>query len=193
MNIFYLDSHPGKCSEYLCDIHLRKMLIETAQILSTAIRVLDGTEYIDDSSGRKIRRWKMDNTYLENRLYKASHVNHPCCIWARKSFCNYIWLAEYYRCLCQEYQMRFQKSHKTIENFVGFDFFNLHVPNNIPKEPRTFTSPPFAMPTKYVKENDVVESYRDYYVGEKSSFAKWTNIKIPDWYKDKLNNASVCV
>ena len=45
MNIFYLDSNPKKCAEMHHDKHCSKMLVEYAQLMSTAHRVLDGTEY----------------------------------------------------------------------------------------------------------------------------------------------------
>jgi hypothetical protein len=44
MNIFYLDEDPKICAQYHCDKHVVKMIIEYAQLLSTAHRVLDGFE-----------------------------------------------------------------------------------------------------------------------------------------------------
>ena len=44
MNIFYLDTNPALCAEYHCDKHVVKMIIEYAQMLSTAHRVIDGEE-----------------------------------------------------------------------------------------------------------------------------------------------------
>ena len=38
MNIFFLDKFPVKSAEYLCDKHVPKMLLESAQMLSTAVR-----------------------------------------------------------------------------------------------------------------------------------------------------------
>jgi hypothetical protein len=43
MNIFYRSRCPKKAAESLCDQHIVKMPLETAQILSTAHRFLDGT------------------------------------------------------------------------------------------------------------------------------------------------------
>jgi len=37
------------------------------------------------------------------------------------------------------------------------------------------------MPEKY-KSPDPVSAYRMYYIGEKKSFAKWTNREIPSWW-----------
>ncbi len=54
MNIFYLDHDVYKCAEMHNDKHTVKMILEYAQLLSTAHRFLDGT-LIDGYSktGRK--------------------------------------------------------------------------------------------------------------------------------------------
>ena len=44
MNIFYLDEDVQKCAEYHVDRHVVKMILEYAQLLSTAHRVLDGDD-----------------------------------------------------------------------------------------------------------------------------------------------------
>ena len=70
MNIFVLDTSPKLAAEYHCNKHVVKMIIETAQMLSTA------------------------HDYLEtgiSGLYKPTHKNHPCSIWVRQSRENYLW------------------------------------------------------------------------------------------------------
>jgi hypothetical protein len=52
------------------------MILEEAQMLSTVHRIIDGDEYVDASSGRKIKRWRL-NDDRELSLYKATHVGHP--------------------------------------------------------------------------------------------------------------------
>ena len=44
-----------------------------------------------------------------------------------------------------------------------------------------FTTPPKAMPDE-CKLESVVESYRNYYIKEKKSFAKWKNRNTPKWF-----------
>ena len=39
------------------------------------------------------------------------------------------------------------------------------------------------MPDQY-KVNDVVESYRNYYIAEKLKFSKWKTGHIPSWLED---------
>ena len=94
MNIFYLSAYPDQCAEMHNNSHCSKMIIEYAQLMSTAHRVLDGIEYYGRTkNNRKIKRWKL-NSELECILYKASHINHPSGIWVRQSEKNYLWLYE---------------------------------------------------------------------------------------------------
>ena len=103
MNIFYLHKDPVVCAPLHCDKHVVKMIIEYAQMLSTAHRMLDGKEYIDASSGRRIRRWRHPNSNMDGVLYKASHINHPSAIWVRASVNNYQWTLRLWQQLCFEY------------------------------------------------------------------------------------------
>ena len=56
MNIFFLAKTPEKSAQYLCDKHVPKMIIESAQMLSTAHRLLDGTPEKRRSKSGKITR-----------------------------------------------------------------------------------------------------------------------------------------
>jgi len=92
MNIFFLDTDPKTAAQQHCDKHVVKMIIEYAQLLSTAHRILDGNLYLDKTAnGRNIKRWRLDD-YRESILYKASHINHPSAIWAREDLSHYQWL-----------------------------------------------------------------------------------------------------
>ena len=50
MNIFYLDKDPKVAAQMMCDKHIVKMILESAQLLSTCHRVQDGTEYYDKTN-----------------------------------------------------------------------------------------------------------------------------------------------
>jgi hypothetical protein len=52
---------------------------------------------------------------------------------------------------------------------------------NIPEE--DFTEPPKAMPEEY-KVDDVVQSYRNYYLGDKKYFSKWKKREVPYWFSE---------
>ena len=129
MNIFHLDNDPVKAAQMMCDKHVVKMIVEYAQLMSTAHRVLDGELYLDKTkNGRNIKRWRVDGAAREELLYKASHVNHPSNIWTRKSSDNYRWLYKHFRALCKEYTRRYGKVHMTEEKLKGQLWFS---PRNI--------------------------------------------------------------
>ena len=111
MNIFYLDSNPKLSAEFHTDKHVIKMIIEYAQLLSTAHRVLDGEMFFEYSkNNRKIKRYKL-NKY-DDILYKATHMNHPSAIWVRQSSKHYDFLFEMFEHLCYEYTKRYNRTDK---------------------------------------------------------------------------------
>ena len=63
------------------------------------------------------------------------------------------------------------------------------LPHRIDKD-KIFTEPPPAMPDYCKVNGDSVASYRNYYINEKASFAKWTIQPMPIWFK-KDNNANI--
>ena len=83
MNIFVLDKDPKISAEMMCDKHVVKMIVESAQMLSTVHRYMDGHEYISYSkNGRRIKRWshETDLANSEMKLFKSVMLNHPCTI-----------------------------------------------------------------------------------------------------------------
>ena len=95
MNIFILDKDVKKCAQYHCDKHVVKMILETAQLLC-------GVHHVTAH----------DTAHVP---YKLSHKNHPCAIWARESFSNYVYLCELGLELCKEYTHRYGKRHKSLD------------------------------------------------------------------------------
>lgn len=182
MNIFFLDKKVGPCARYHVDKHVVKMILEYSQILSTAHRVLDGELVIqkvpskkDPSKFRNKRVYKL-NSYREDFLYQATHINHPCVKWTMENDKNYIWLYWLLEALHKEYTYRYDKAHKSMRLLPSlFD-----PPTNIPKASKN--SPiALAMPDEY-KTSNPEESYRQYYMGSKRHIAKWKNRPIPSWY-----------
>lgn len=182
MNIFYLHSDPKLCAEWAVDRHVTKMLVESAQILSTAHRILDGIEYIDNSGKRKMKRWKLSDS-RESILYTATHANHPSAVWARSCNANYAWLYRYLQEHCKEYTHRYGKIHK-VEQTGLLDILKTE-PNRISYG--YFMVPPNAMDTKYIISEDVISNYRNYYkIGKKYNKSGklmhvWTNRQPPAW------------
>jgi len=180
MNIFALSSSPIDSAQMMCDKHVVKMIIETAQLLSTAHRVLDGSSYIDKTGKRSIKRWDhfFDLKFPDRPLYKATHINHPSAIWARQTNNNYNWLFCHFEALCKEYTHRYKKIHATEKKLL--DILR-GLPHNIPTG--ALMPIPQAMPDQY-KQASTIEAYRAYYKGEKAKFAKWTNREIPYWWEN---------
>ena len=181
MNIFMLHEDPEENVKLHCDKHVVKMILEYAQMLSTAHRMLDGTQYIDDSSGRRIKRWRMDHD--EEVLYKASHINHPCTIWARDNCANYGYLYILFCSLCSEYTYRYGKIHLTwrkLGNVLATPPKNITHASwiNLPSMPQ-------CMPEEY-KDINVISAYRRFYRNDKIDFAKYTRRDTPNWM---VNNA----
>ena len=179
MNIFYLHENPRECAKLHCDKHVVKMIIEYAQLLSTAHRVLNGEQYIDSSSGRKIKRWKLLDGILEDKLYKASFVNHPSAVWVRESRLNYRYLSQLWHYLCHEYSYRYGKEHAT---FKKLKFYLMLYPNDMDWE-KPLTPIPQCMPDD-CKTNSPVEAYQNYYRTYKKSFAKWTKRQTPNFMEE---------
>ena len=191
MNIFYLDHDVRKCAEMHNDKHVVKMILEYAQLLSTAHRILDGTLSFGVSlSGRK----KSVYVLADNRdtvLYSATHINHPSAVWVRQSAQNYMWLAELLEECCKEYTHRYDKVHK-VERDGLMQALKNQFPTNIPDG--SFTEPTPAMPedVKVLKEIhtdryelDSLASYRNYYIQNKTHLANWKKRDVPEWYITK--------
>lgn len=186
MNIFYLHYDTKICAREHCDKHVVKMIVEYAQLLSTAHRILDGNQYFDKSkNNRRIHRWKLDE-YREHKLYHAVSWNHPSAIWARAEFSHYQWLWNLASDLCQEYRHRYggvnDKQHKSSLVIQKLSF----APDNIPRT-GLFSEPPQAMPEECKVPGDSITAYQNYYRIHKRRFAKWTNREIPQWFQN-INN-----
>jgi hypothetical protein len=190
MNIFYLSNNPKKAAEYHLDKHVVKMILESAQLLCTSHRILDGTQLVcqeTTKSGnvRNIKRYILSNNKFNKLLYNATHINHPCAKWVRDSINNYDWLYQLFIHLCDEYTFRYGKKHKT--DILLRELLKT-APKNIPNT--EFTLPAQAMPKQY-KSSDPVIAYRNYYINEKHSFAKWTIRKLPNWFSKGIGNANI--
>jgi hypothetical protein len=183
MNIFYLHNDPKTCAEMHVDKHVTKMIIEYAQLMSTAHRVLDGVQDIEKryvqgslpARWRHIKIWNHPDTEYNTGLMRASHVNHPSGVWCRANKENYHWLYSLWMYLLEEYTYRYGKIHACEKYKLYLMFF----PKNIPDG--EFYPPTPAMPDD-CKIGDVLLSYRKYYIDYKHGFAKWKNRERPDWY-----------
>jgi len=165
MNIFVSDHCPIQSAHNLPNVLLVKMVLESAQLLSTAHHVLDGVQV----------------------GYKPTHQNHPSNLWCRSTSANYQWLYAHFEALCNEYTFRTGKTHKTSEL--------LGVLSNLPKNIEQGCLSPFAMvmPDEFQRLGlfDQTKAYKaylrqkftDWACREKPIKLEWTNRIQPEWTK----------
>ncbi len=189
MNIFYLDSIQHICAQMHNDRHVVKMIVEYAQLLSTAHRVLDGEERVVSKwiYSKKDKTWNIKDNFKHMHLngdvydefgvlepknrstdryqcpfYLTAHINHPCAVWVRETSGNYSWLSVLLMELCWEFTHRRGTLHGT--QLDGIVANLLSHPKNIPED--SLTTPPqcFGDYQEICEvENDPIEGYRNYY------------------------------
>lgn len=187
MNLFILDLDPVSAAQQQCDKHVPKMIVESAQMLSTAHRMLDGQETRRPSkSGKTMVRYYdlylgADDLEAELLYYKAVHHKHPCTQWTMRSDSNYRWHHDHFCALCDEYTYRYGKVHKT-DRLLRGPLWAL--PRNIKTGPLT----PFELAMKSNPEcialGDPVEAYQAFYQTKQHRFKMvWTKRDVPEWFK----------
>lgn len=163
MNIFFLDYDPQRCAEYMVDSHVSKMILETAQLLSTA-------HHVHKSPTAKY-------------MYKPTHVHHPSAVWTQRSVINYKWLVNHFHGLAGEFEHRFGgRHHKSYDELVDV----LCEPPEALGDIGLLTVPKCAMDDEYKVGNgytwdSVVLSYRNYYKHGKRDLHRWTRRPRPEF------------
>ena len=161
MNIFAFDPDPWTCALWLDDIRKNKMILETAQLLSSAAFLLDPKATRD--------------------VYKPTHVGHPCTKWTLLSKPNYDWLVEYMSCLFKQ-QGGLHKSALLIPTFKSL---SSSLPFPLDKQT------PFANCARnkdkgldFTHIKDTHQAYRLYMVErwkETTIPLSWANGQQPEW------------
>ena len=143
MNIFVVDEDPEIAARQLCDKHVVKMILESAQMLCTVA-----------------------HNHGFNAPYKKAHPKHPCTLWVGKSAENWQWLITHGLAMAEEYTRRYGRVHKS-EAVIRWC---ARLPLGFPQKGLTPFAQ--AMPEQY-KNECAVTAYRAYYQGEKAAFATW--------------------
>lgn len=166
MNIFAVDRCPDISAKSLCDKHVVKMILESAQILSTV-------HYLVDGEG------------CRSGLYKPTHTRHPSVVWAADRAENYHWLSLHLEALCDEYSDRYGRCHKTQEDGIVTRLMYA------PKKQKFYSGEVRPITVAMAPEfkffetkswDDVTKAYRLYYVLDKGRFAKWKMGNEPIWF-----------
>ena len=149
MNLFYLHRDPYKAARMQCDRHVVKMILETAQMLSTAHVELDGRQV----------------------AYKATHKNHPSTVWVRSAARHYRWAHQHMMELGREYTRRYGKVHKTIrEHGKALEALPVALDPMFGAFDRGFVDPPQCMYDE-CKRDDTVLAYQLYYNAKADEWA----------------------
>lgn len=159
MNLFV----PSPCIEIsvesLDDKRVVKMVLETAQVLSTAIRLHDPETTMP--------------------IYKMTHKNHPVSIWVRETPDNYKYTLDYFVKICNEYTYRFGKVHKSESLLPHFIEFCKYMAISFPNDGQT----PFANCTEF-KDDEVHLAYKKALTAKWKNdkiTPRWTNRAKPIW------------
>jgi len=155
MNIFMTSECPIQSAYDHCRVHRNKLITELSQILSVAHRILDGDEYAD-----------------ANGFYKATHKNHPSCIFVRSCPEAYEWAYLHLMALHQYYEEDRGKTHASKRLLDAL----AEVPHNIGNY--SF-SPVIAAPETYkvyARRTSVPLAYQAYL---RDKFIEWTSRQKP--------------
>ena len=164
MNIFVVNSDPVLAAKDLCNKHVVKMSLETAQMLCYISYINNGFKRIEEP-------------YAPCK----PHLKHPCVLWANKSIDNWNWLYEHGIALFEEYTKRYKRKHKSMDVILWAKDFGTKPTG------KGLTDFVQCMP-EYCRSKDPIIGYRKFYVLEKSKFAVWKNCQPPQWYVDGLKN-----
>lgn len=157
MNIFYLDTDPAECARCHGDKHVRKMLIEYAQLLCNA-------HYLHGS-------WKPG-------MYKPTHLGNRYTFWTQASHSHYLWLYKLWAGLAEEYQRRFGPAHMS---WVKLQHLLAEPPRF--DMAHAWIDPPACDALLGWTSLDRVSAYRMLYMGPKRHLAVWTKREAPPWFK----------
>lgn len=169
MNITILSLDPATTAREMCDKDVCGAAWAYGQIASDALHRVG---------------------FRERGLYPARNLDDPATKWAALQDVNFQWFVVLAKAVWAEYTYRYGKTHGCqlkLEHIIT----SLSATNGMGTKYSTHTCPPQEMPDKYrklptAKVNDpwllTIQANREYYIQEKSKWAKWTKRPIPDWY-----------
>lgn len=152
MNVFALDLDPRAAARMHCDRHVVKMPTETAQLLSSALH-LHGVH--------------------DERLYRPTHLRHPCTVWTAATRANFAWLVELGRALVDEHGRRYSHTKAGKRGHAARAVIDVAAEfvHRLPSG--ALTEHAQAMPHALQQPAQPVKAYRAYYLAEKRHLAAW--------------------
>ncbi|QJT71211.1 hypothetical protein GR11A_00174 [Vibrio phage vB_VcorM_GR11A] len=168
MNIFIISKCPERAAQMCCDQHIIKMPVESLQMASVA--------------QHQVGTWT-------KVLYKpTAHVNHPCTIWVRSGTFNYEWLMRFVSACQEEYRYRFgdkprkvDEVYSAIKKYIDIDVERTPFVAAISKPDKIYEL--WTWSDAYDRGDvTITRAYREFYIQDKSRWARWTRREPPKWY-----------
>lgn len=184
MNIFVTHKDPKVSAKNLDDKRVNKMILESAQMLSTAVHVLDP----DNISVFKLftpegKRRKLALHHKYGKVYMPTHVNHPCNIWIRQSRQNYMWLFYHLNALLLQYAYRSGKVHACTSLLSTLHKARFVVPDGkLTPFQNSAANSDFNVDFKHMKST--TDAYRQYLNARWPNDKRepvWTKVGRPKW------------
>lgn len=195
MNIFAVDENPVMAAVSLCDKHVHKMAIESAQLLCAALWLHGPAVKTRYLCKKEIVGWEdmdyeqcSDVVYMANQmgktvLYDLSHKNNRFMAWTCTSIENWEWLHEHACALAEERVYRFGKPSKVEIILRQLPKPNLPATGGLSPFCRCeFKTKDGAIQKDICEMENTVEAYREYYNRAKSYMAVYTRREPPAWY-----------
>ena len=159
MQIFVIDYVPEQAAAMLCDVHLRKMCLETAQILSAVLYT--------------------KNLELQSGMPQPYNCRHPV-IAALDTPAKINWTLLHNLALHREYFRRFGKYHAFSPLADSYTKMLFSPETSLQKEYLSFAR---NFKNMTIPEPDIVKAYRIYYRYKKRVMRRWhyTNAEEPQW------------
>ena len=177
MNRFILALYSRESALAMCDQHIRKMVTEEGQILSTCIRQV-------------LPNIIKHEPKLSTALFRATHDEHPITVWTRSGQEPMRFAYSYFLAMANEHTYRFGTIHGSFARL--FDplryVFNcnefMNMASSKKKHPQCFGEYYEMCKTD---EHLPVNAYRNYYNIKQTTFKRpmtYTNRSKPTWLKE---------
>jgi hypothetical protein len=169
VNIFVTDSDPVKSAQALDDVRLNKMILESVQMLSSALHI------------NGLHKNKLPKT-LKGEPYKPTHTKHPCTIWVSVNRANYNWLLAHLKAMIEEYSYRTGKVHGCSSTLKELE-------NGLSSIPQGDLAG-FQNSSEFKSCLDTVEAYRktmNFKWKKDKIKLKWSKRHPPEWIDSSLN------
>lgn len=154
MNIFMTSKCPMESANNLDFKRVNKMLLESCQMLSTAVNECGG-----------------------KAPYKSTHKNHPSNVWVRQSRSNYGWLWIHALQLAEIYKNKTGKIHKCqaiVSELASAKYVSLLPDKELTELPNCAANSSKGISFKHL--SNVTEAYKLYLI------QRWnTDKKVPTW------------